>query len=42
MWDLVNLEKKLVPSISSKKKPSKYDLKDTFFRKAFIEKPKVS
>ncbi len=42
MWDLVNIEKKLVPSITSNKRGSKYDLKDTFFRKAFIKKPKVS
>lgn len=42
MWALVNLEKRLVPGITSQPKPSKYDLKDTFFRKAFIQKPKVS
>lgn len=42
MWDLVNLEKKLVPTITSKISGPKYDLKDTFFRKAFIKKPKVS
>lgn len=42
LWEEVLLEKGQNAEFSSKPQPSKYNLNDTFFRKAFMKKPEVS
>lgn len=42
LWEEVQLERAQNPEISSKPRPSKYNLQDAFFRKAFISKPEIS
>lgn len=42
LWEEILLEKNQIPDLSSKPPESKYNLKDMYFRKAFIEKPKIS
>ena len=42
LWEEVMLERGQNAEFSSKPEPSKYNLKDTFFRKAFMKKPEVS
>ena len=42
LWEEKLLEKEQVPELSSQVQPSKYNLSDVFFRKAFITKPELS
>lgn len=42
LWEEILLEKNQIPDLTSKQPESKFNLKDTFFRKAFITKPQIS